>query len=262
MCPILWEQNHHPRYTEEDTETARAEAEAAVSHSGLKAGREACALSRQLRLGEHKGAGEPQAQPHCPITQPALRSSQSCPNGPHLVPLAAHFLPARLELYHLAPCSSDRGWGPSSAPPTLFQEPGCAGQRGGSDGRKGAARRPWHLDKSVSPHRPPPPPTWEARGCILAASEPGTLSQPGLKALQSPPARRAMKVRLPPPPAPSTWLLPAGKGCGPHTRQPSYFWVFAPSPCPDHPTTQRSCQTFSVLALFPFSSVAQSCPTL
>lgn len=26
---------------------------------GVKAGREACALSRQLRLGEHKGAGEP-----------------------------------------------------------------------------------------------------------------------------------------------------------------------------------------------------------
>ena len=75
---------------------ARAEAEGCtVSHLGVKAGREACALSAAVAQRAPGRRGAPRHTPTVPITQFALLSSQSCCNGPHSVPLAARFLPAR-----------------------------------------------------------------------------------------------------------------------------------------------------------------------
>ena len=78
MCSILQEQNH-PHYTDEDTETERAEAEGCtISHLGVKAHREAGALSAAVAKQASGRRGAPRPTPTVPITQFALLSSQSC----------------------------------------------------------------------------------------------------------------------------------------------------------------------------------------
>lgn len=194
----------------------------------MKAGREACALSRQLRLGEHKGAGEPQAQPHCPITQPALRSSQSCPNGPHLVPLASHFLPASYSsiIWRLVPRIV--GGGPPLRRPRCSRNQAVLGSREGATAGRGRPGGLGILTKVCLPtgphHRPPrrhEAVSWQPRSLGPSASL-------GSKPSRAPQLAGAMKVRLPPPPAPSTWLLPAGKGFGPPHQAAFIFLSLCP----------------------------------
>lgn len=96
-----------------------------------------------------------------------------------LTPLHGHgFLLTQLEVYYLVPCFSAGGHPllctahavPSHAVP-------------GGEGREGAARQPWHFDKSMSPHRSPksPPGRHKAGSGSLRALDPGlacTQSQP------------------------------------------------------------------------------------
>lgn len=72
---------------------------------------------------------------------------------------------------------------------------------GGGEGATAGRGWPGGLGILASPHRPSPPPTREAQGCILAASEPGTLSQPGLKVLQSPRPLRGNEGEIAPTPS-------------------------------------------------------------